>query len=252
MKTTRIPVVSDTPLHYRNKSAQRLRLFVQHLYGGKCSKCGDERLASLRFRRIPGSSLETVERVSVEWMRRIRTSGVLDPSVELTCKACIGSESESERRNRLWEVRRRENLCVYCGSSPPLPSAKGCAICQSKVRSRSRKHHEGHPGHDTVYRKRIKTEVLAKYGGVCTCCGETREAFLTIDHVNRDGAAERRELYGTQSGSSYSFYLKLKREPRSNRYQVLCYNCNHASYHGVCPHKLVETSNVGDQKADPS
>ena len=40
---------------------------------------------------------------------------------------------------------------------------------------------------------RVRREVFEAYGGfVCACCGETQPLFLSIDHINNDGAQERR------------------------------------------------------------
>jgi hypothetical protein len=91
------------------------------------------------------------------------------------------------------------------------------------------------------YRIRLRLEVLEAYGNKCACCGEEHPDFLTIDHINNDGAAHRRELFGDSRGvGSYEFYLWLKREgfPKDN-FQCLCMNCNWAKgKYGVCPHQI--------------
>jgi len=85
------------------------------------------------------------------------------------------------------------------------------------------------------YTWRIKMEVLKKYGGNsprCACCGETEIKFLTIDHINNDGAKHRKEI----KGKLYQWLYKNKYMP--NRFQVLCANCNYAKqWYGQCPHK---------------
>lgn len=45
-------------------------------------------------------------------------------------------------------------------------------------------------------RRRLRAEVIAAYGGRCACCGEATPEFLSIDHVNNDGAQHRREING--------------------------------------------------------
>src|SRR5688572_28284716 len=42
-----------------------------------------------------------------------------------------------------------------------------------------------------TYNRRIKLQVISKYGGKCKCCKETTVDFLTIDHINRDRHKER-------------------------------------------------------------
>lgn len=83
------------------------------------------------------------------------------------------------------------------------------------------------------YRKKVRTTVLQKYGGVCVCCNEAEEKFLGIDHILNDGKEDRKS-----KGTGYGFYLYLyKTEPDHNRYQVMCHNCNFAKGHyGSCPH----------------
>jgi hypothetical protein len=84
----------------------------------------------------------------------------------------------------------------------------------------------------------LRAEMVAAYGGSCVCCGEDEPVFLTLDHINGDGAAERKAA-GNIGG--YSTYLKLKKQgwPQSG-YQVLCYNCNCAKrISDECPHRLI-------------
>ena len=82
-----------------------------------------------------------------------------------------------------------------------------------------------------AYRKRLRELVLAKYGGICQCCGETHYEFLCIDHVNGGGGAERKTLSGM------CLYVKLKNNPISSDYRVLCHNCNMSfGLYGYCPH----------------
>ncbi len=86
-------------------------------------------------------------------------------------------------------------------------------------------------------RWRRKREVINHYGGVCACCGETDLEFLTIDHPNGDGAAERRAAFGERGGAGYKQYCRLKRQGFPPGYRVLCQNCNTAiGYFGYCPH----------------
>jgi hypothetical protein len=82
---------------------------------------------------------------------------------------------------------------------------------------------------------RLRQEVLKKYGEKCACCGEYRNEFLAIDHIN--GCS--RELRKEQGGGS-ALYRWLKRNNFPPGYQVLCHNCNMAKgCHGYCPHQKV-------------
>ena len=82
----------------------------------------------------------------------------------------------------------------------------------------------------------LRAEMLAAYGNCCSCCGESEEAFLTLDHVDRDGADHRRRL-----GTNFAVWQELKRKGWPKRgYTLLCYNCNCGRERngGVCPHRM--------------
>lgn len=94
------------------------------------------------------------------------------------------------------------------------------------------------------YWKALKHEVIMAYGGYrCNCCGESTPQFLTIDHVNNDGADHRRLLAGdcggNGKGASGKTWKWLKEKGYPDGFQVLCMNCNFGKQinGGVCPHK---------------
>jgi hypothetical protein len=95
-------------------------------------------------------------------------------------------------------------------------------------------------------RKKAKLEVVQHYGGKCACCGETELLFLTMDHINNDGAKHRREMSdgkrtssGREVGSQIYFWLRKNNFPTG--FQILCWNCNCGRNlnGGVCPHRVV-------------
>lgn len=82
-------------------------------------------------------------------------------------------------------------------------------------------------------RLNLRHEVLKAYGGKCECCGESELEFLTIDHVFRNGSAERKAL----GRLSMYQYLKANNFPKHG-YRAYCMNCNWGSrLTGKCPHK---------------
>lgn len=86
--------------------------------------------------------------------------------------------------------------------------------------------------------EQLREEVFGAYGGKrCACCGETEPLFLTIDHVNNDGA-EMRES-GVHSRGGTQFYQWLRKSGFPTGFQVLCMNCNLGKHRngGVCPHQ---------------
>jgi len=93
-------------------------------------------------------------------------------------------------------------------------------------------------------REELKQRVYDAYGGAhCNCCGETMRRFLTMDHIDNDGALHRRTIGGGKP-SSRSLYAWLIASGFPPGFQVLCMNCNwgKARNGGVCPHQDLEGS----------
>lgn len=77
---------------------------------------------------------------------------------------------------------------------------------------------------------RAKLSVLEHYGKKCCCCGEDTFEFLTMDHINKDGAKHRKlEKY-----SSIYYWLRTNNYP--SNFRILCWNCNFISYRKECIH----------------
>ena len=95
--------------------------------------------------------------------------------------------------------------------------------------------------YDKEQRRKV-IEYYSKGTMQCNCCNENNLIFLTIDHINNDGAKHRKEINkGINSMSSYNFYRWLINNNYPNGFQVLCFNCNIGKYHngGICPHKNI-------------
>jgi len=45
-------------------------------------------------------------------------------------------------------------------------------------------------------RDKLRQEFLNAYGNRCTCCGEAEPAFLTVEHLARDGHQHRSRVGG--------------------------------------------------------
>jgi hypothetical protein len=80
---------------------------------------------------------------------------------------------------------------------------------------------------------RRRKSVLKAYGGKCVCCGESQWQFLSLDHVNNDGAEHRKEVGQSQ------IYIWAERNNYPPVLQILCFNCNMAKgFYGECPHEI--------------
>ena len=83
----------------------------------------------------------------------------------------------------------------------------------------------------------LRIETFNAYGGCrCACCGETEMIFLSLDHINGGGNADRKQM-GANGG--HKFYRVLRDRGFPAGFQVLCMNCNIGKHRngGVCPHK---------------
>ena len=70
--------------------------------------------------------------------------------------------------------------------------------------------------------KRLRKAVLDLFGRKCRECGFDDIRALQIDHVQNDGALERK-VFGR--GGSRTFLRKVLKDT-DGRYQLLCANCN--------------------------
>jgi len=145
-------------------------------------------------------------------------------------------------------VRKNKSLMAEC---------KVCTRLRSKARMNSEKRVEilkkDNESHRRKY-KQIKDAVFAAYGGhKCACCGETEPLFLTLDHINNDGAEFRKKNF---PGKNWRFsagsrtYRWILKNNFPDGYQVLCANCNHGkrTNNGICPHEqrvTTSSQNVG-------
>ena len=70
-------------------------------------------------------------------------------------------------------------------------------------------------------RAKLRQAVIALLGGKCVSCGISDVRVLQIDHINSNGA-EDRKIYGAGQPAYYQHILDCK----GIGYQLLCANCN--------------------------
>lgn len=115
-----------------------------------------------------------------------------------------------------------------------------------KKRDENKRYHRAY----RVENQRLKEIILSHYGvnGIaqCQCCGESHIEFLTIDHINGDGAEHRRKI-----GTNH-MYKWLKRNHFPEGFRTLCWNCNCSlGKFGYCPHGNVKKENREIQETIP-
>jgi hypothetical protein len=130
-----------------------------------------------------------------------------------------------------------ENLRIYYRKKMADPKRKSA----ERIRTR------------TFWRD-LRDEVVAAYGGKCACCGEAEPRFLSIDHVNNDGADHRRSLgagTGNGKGGGSRTLVWLRQNSYPPGFQVLCMNCNMGKFRngGTCPQQTSRNMMVSNREA---
>lgn len=92
----------------------------------------------------------------------------------------------------------------------------------------------------TFKRTLAKIKTIALYGGRCSCCGEIRPEFLSLDHIFGGGRAERdqRREEGKEPNNQHHYERIAKSGVQDSRFRILCHNCNQVyGIFGHCPHE---------------
>lgn len=130
------------------------------------------------------------------------------------------------RRGLALRAQREANgVCRNCGSRPPIEGLKYCDKCRGFQRKSFAK-----------TKQKALDAIFDFYGRKCACCGESNPYFLTVDHVNNDGAKERRRRQGSSFFISVAKAIALGSSRED--IQILCFNCNCGKHRnsGACPH----------------
>lgn len=136
--------------------------------------------------------------------------------------------------------------CKNGHADPPRYDNGTCKLC---AREKADAYRKAHPEKRRAResrrakekRKEDRASAIEAYGGKCSCCGESREPFLVIDHVNGDGNNHRRSIQPNSNGrpvAGFLTYRWLRINGYPEGFQVLCANCNMAKERGTCPHQI--------------
>lgn len=248
-----------------NTKERRQRLFDQ----GLCVSCGKaphdegarrcrpclekQKLASKKFLASHPGLVPT---------RKQRASEGLCPECgkipEPGYKMCRGCQEKAVIKQRARKTRlKAAGMCV-CGRSPVAAGKKMCIACGTEKRDLHRQRVASGRcsccgGERASGRKMcsgclaaasesvkqthaaLKEMILDHYGAKCSCCGEDRLEFMTVDHVNGGGTKHRRDL-----GGGTAVYRWIVKNNFPEGFRVLCQNCNWGrrfSKDGLCPHE---------------
>jgi hypothetical protein len=141
-------------------------------------------------------------------------------------------------------------LCMNCNSALGLRGHCPHGVLPDGLKSRLGQSQSYDAVYTRKYKQKLRHDILVHYSGglpTCSCCGEKHEEFLSIDHINGDGADHRRMIGGW--GATYRWLISNDFPPG---FQVLCMNCNFAKGHnsGGCPHKKSAESQQFNQSAE--
>ncbi len=139
-------------------------------------------------------------------------------------RMCKCKECSQKAYRIIYEQKKKNGICICCGKAVDT-NLTYCSRCK-KARNLSRKQGD----------RRLKKEIIERYGGQCACCKEKEIAFLTIDHIQGNGNKHRTEI---KKCGGTNFYHWLKKNDWPEGFQILCFNCNCGRQvnNGVCPHK---------------
>lgn len=153
------------------------------------------------------------------------------------CDACLKYMREYKATHRQkTAAKHAERRCCHSDClKPAAPNKKSCEKHLERQRSQSTPERRA----DVMRRYReTKAQVFEAYGGArCACCGDDHLEFLSIDHINGDGAQHRRQMTNGRSRVYGNIYGWLKTNGFPPGFRVLCMNCNFSlGKHGYCPH----------------
>lgn len=236
---------------YRNEYQRientRLRNEMLTEYGGKCVCCGERAFEFLTLGHIFNDGKQ--ERMflgsgkpasTTRLIQQLKVAGWPKKRHQLECwncncsKAFYGQCPHRASQNLAVQIKKKEGRSVLTAVHPMYTvqyhkkETDQLAIIRKKYGS----------SYQAEYRWKIRLEMIAAYGGRCACCQESTPQFLTLEHKNGGGLAERLLLgNGVKSGFRIILTLRNKGWPKNN-YTVLCYNCNCGKgKKPVCQHK---------------
>ncbi len=239
-------------------------------YGNKCECCGQTVWQFLSIDHIDNTGAEhrknenmgrNAGKIMYQWLKNNNYPKDGFRLLCMNCNACIGFhgfcihtiKKNSEQCNSCDRILDENNqfnfhkinktsLCKFCTIKKGRKH-KNIEDRIIKYRSLQQRRKE-----NKAYTLNIRQKLIEGYGSRCECCGESEYMFLTIDHINNDGASERKQF----SNNMNKFYRMLinSNYPRDN-YRLLCYNCNccRGSY-GKCYHQLINELKVDNISFD--
>lgn len=199
-----------------------------------------------------------VKAKQVEYTRKYRERQKAKPRM-VACKGCGKPYDASKSAGRTWrcppctlaynQEYKRKDRARHVGYSRNYRARLGDEYNQRLAKRRAQMIAAMTPSELAQFRRKeadkakrmnavLREQVFSAYGGhLCACCGETELLFLTIDHVENDGARMRADRTHGRGGTQFYQWLRINKFPKG--FQVLCMNCNIGKHRngGACPHQ---------------
>jgi hypothetical protein len=181
-------------------------------YGGRCEKCGESNYEVLSLDHIDGNGRKHRKKVLkgidsgsgfFKWVLKNRPN-----NIRLLCYNC----NCQINMNKIEICAKYNDGCQYCGEER-MHQRHSCRKCK-QIMKRNR---------DID----LKLEAFSYYGCKCANCDINDIRFLTIDHINDDGAEHRRQI-----GPHIIPWLHKNKYPVG--FQILCFNCNYLKRNRNC------------------
>lgn len=185
---------------------------VFNYYGGKCQLCNESDYNKLSLDHLDKNG--RLHRRSVlkidsgtsfyKWIHKNKPH-----NIRILCFNCNCQHSMQKYNLSINNTDYLINkLCKFCFSNNKIKKYI-CNNCNNKLKRN--------------YQINLKLKAYQQYGNACNICGCNKLEFLTIDHINNDGAQHRKNIYNIYS------WLKINNYP-TNNYQLLCFNCNYLKH----------------------
>lgn len=194
------------------KKYTKIKKDIFNYYGSKCQLCDETDYNKLSLDHIDmngrqhrQSILKTDSGTAFyKWVYKNKPN-----NIRILCFNC-NCQHSMQKYNLIINNKNYLNnkLCKYCYANSKLNKFV-CSQCNSKLKRN--------------YQINLKLKVYQQYGNACNVCGCNKLEFLTIDHINNNGAEHRKKIYNIYS------WLKINNYPKDN-YQILCFNCNYSKH----------------------
>lgn len=145
-----------------------------------------------------------------------RDCGKFPPlELRLVCAKC--SDNRYKCSKDAADRRKANRQCAKCQN--PVFEKTLCPNCMNAQGGRSKER-----------RKQNRIFIYNHFGAKCADCGEDDIRVMTLDHVDNDGAIDKKTKNGKKQLTA-PWYAKLVKsikagKPLPRRLQMLCYNCH--------------------------